>query len=256
MTYTTFHVSLYGEVLQGTASTSHCHEGWLLLHVLYCGVLASSAQSAAHCSLAEYKRNWTSLVEALSYKQEGRGFETRWVTEFFSIYLNLPAAIGLGVSSASNRSIRSRKKFSYGADHGRCARLTNLLRLSRHWGSLASHNLIGLRGLLRAYSRGPELTSRPVSSTLNQVFHCSFADCFCGLVVRVPVYRSRGSGFDSRRYQIFWVVGLERDPLSLVSTIEELLKRKSSGFSLKTENTAIGIRHTDHVVPFIRKNWH
>jgi hypothetical protein len=34
------------------------------------------------------------------------------------------------------------------------------------------------------------------------------------------------SGFDSRRYHIFWVVGLERGPLSLVSTIEELLGRK------------------------------
>jgi hypothetical protein len=34
-------------------------------------------------------------------------------------------------------------------------------------------------------------------------------------------------GFDSRRYQIFWeVVGLERGPLSLVSTTEELLERK------------------------------
>jgi hypothetical protein len=36
--------------------------------------------------------------------------------------------------------------------------------------------------------------------------------------------------FDSRSYQIFCeVVGLERSPLSLVSTIEELLERKSSG---------------------------
>jgi hypothetical protein len=35
------------------------------------------------------------------------------------------------------------------------------------------------------------------------------------------------SGFDSRHYQIFWkVVGLERGPLSLVSTTEELLDRK------------------------------
>jgi hypothetical protein len=35
------------------------------------------------------------------------------------------------------------------------------------------------------------------------------------------------SGFDSRRYQIFReVVDLERGPLSLVSTIEELLDRK------------------------------
>jgi hypothetical protein len=37
------------------------------------------------------------------------------------------------------------------------------------------------------------------------------------------------SEFDSRRYQFFWgVVGLERGSLSLVSTIEELLGRKSS----------------------------
>jgi hypothetical protein len=35
------------------------------------------------------------------------------------------------------------------------------------------------------------------------------------------------SGFDPRRYQVFWeVMGLERDPLSLVSTTEELLGRK------------------------------
>jgi hypothetical protein len=35
------------------------------------------------------------------------------------------------------------------------------------------------------------------------------------------------SGFDSRRYQIFLEVGgLERGPLSLVSTTEELLERK------------------------------
>jgi hypothetical protein len=42
--------------------------------------------------------------------------------------------------------------------------------------------------------------------------------------------------FDSRRYQIFWeVVGLERGPLSLVSTIEELLGRKSRGFGLENQ---------------------
>jgi hypothetical protein len=39
----------------------------------------------------------------------------------------------------------------------------------------------------------------------------------------------QSSGFDSRRYQIFReAVGLERGPLSLVSTIEELLERKSA----------------------------
>jgi hypothetical protein len=42
------------------------------------------------------------------------------------------------------------------------------------------------------------------------------------------------SGFDSRHYQIFWeVVGLERSPLSLVSTIEKLLVRESSGSGLE-----------------------
>jgi hypothetical protein len=52
-----------------------------------------------------------------------------------------------------------------------------------------------------------------------------FAVRLCGLVVRVPCYRSRGPGFDSLRYQIFWeVVGLERGPLSLVRIIEELLE--------------------------------
>ena len=50
-------------------------------------------------------------------------------------------------------------------------------------------------------------------------------DRLCGLVVRVSGYRNRDLGFDSRRYQIFWVVvGLERGPLSLVRSTEELLE--------------------------------
>jgi hypothetical protein len=44
-------------------------------------------------------------------------------------------------------------------------------------------------------------------------------------VVGVSGYRSRGLGFDSRRYQIFSeVVGLERGPFNLVRIIEELLE--------------------------------
>jgi hypothetical protein len=51
-------------------------------------------------------------------------------------------------------------------------------------------------------------------------------------VVRVPGYKVQRPGLDSRRYQIYYeVVGLEQGPLSLVSTIEELLERKS-GFGL------------------------
>jgi hypothetical protein len=59
-------------------------------------------------------------------------------------------------------------------------------------------------------------------------------DSLYGLVVRVSGYRSRGPGFDSRRYQIFWeVVELERGPLSLVRITEELLEWKSSGSGLE-----------------------
>jgi hypothetical protein len=43
------------------------------------------------------------------------------------------------------------------------------------------------------------------------------------LVVRVPFYRSSGPGSIPGRKK---VVGLERGPLSLVSTTEELLDRK------------------------------
>jgi hypothetical protein len=48
-------------------------------------------------------------------------------------------------------------------------------------------------------------------------------------------------------------VGLERGPLSLVSTTEELLDRNVAAPVYKTENTAAGIRHDDHVAPSIRK---
>jgi hypothetical protein len=65
------------------------------------------------------------------------------------------------------------------------------------------------------------------------------------------------SGFDSRRYQVFWeVVGLERGPLSLVSTTEELLEKKNSGSGLESRDYCVGIRHADHVAQSVRKVWH
>jgi hypothetical protein len=48
------------------------------------------------------------------------------------------------------------------------------------------------------------------------------------------------------------VVGVERGPLSLVSTTEELLERKSMGSCL--ENREYG--HADHMTPSIRKSSH
>jgi hypothetical protein len=48
-------------------------------------------------------------------------------------------------------------------------------------------------------------------------------------------------------------VGLERGPLTFVSTTEELLHRKVAAPVHKTENTAVGNRHSDHVAPSISK---
>jgi hypothetical protein len=79
-------------------------------------------------------------------------------------------------------------------------------------------------------------------------------DRLCDLVVRVPGYRSRGTGFDSRLYQIFWeVVGLERGPLSVVNISEELLVWKTSGSGLENRD---GISLADHAAPSIRKILH
>jgi hypothetical protein len=56
-------------------------------------------------------------------------------------------------------------------------------------------------------------------------------------VVRVPGYRSRGSEFDTRRYQIFReVVDLARGPLSLMRITEELPERKSRGSGLENRD--------------------
>jgi hypothetical protein len=66
-------------------------------------------------------------------------------------------------------------------------------------------------------------------------------DRLCGLVVRVPGYRSRGPGFDSRLYHIFWeVVELERGSLSLVRITDELLERKVAAPVQKTEINSRG----------------
>jgi hypothetical protein len=68
----------------------------------------------------------------------------------------------------------------------------------------------------------------------------------------------QSSRFDSRRYHLFReVVGLERCPLTLVSTKEEIRERKSSGSGL--ENRDYGRRRsialtTRHLS--IHKSWH
>jgi hypothetical protein len=69
---------------------------------------------------------------------------------------------------------------------------------------------------------------------LNLFYALYISAHLCGLVVKVPGYRSRGPGFDSQHYQIFWeVVGLEWGPPCFLSIIEELLGRYSSGPGLE-----------------------
>jgi hypothetical protein len=98
------------------------------------------------------------------------------------------------------------------------------------------------------------------------VFSISFIyprnDCICGQVVRVLGYRSGGPGsipgtsrFSGGEKKKKTVVGLELGPLSLVSTTEELLDGKVAAPVYKTEKTAAGIRHADHVALSIRTSW-
>jgi hypothetical protein len=60
---------------------------------------------------------------------------------------------------------------------------------------------------------------------MNIVTGCVRPDRLCGLVVRVLGYRFGGPGSIPGTTKKL-VVGLERGPLSLVSTTEELLDRK------------------------------
>jgi hypothetical protein len=56
----------------------------------------------------------------------------------------------------------------------------------------------------------------------------------CGVLVRGPGFKGRGSGFDFRRYHIFCIaVGLKRGPVSLVRIIEELPEGISSGSGIE-----------------------
>jgi hypothetical protein len=93
------------------------------------------------------------------------------------------------------------------------------------------------RILILTKSRGKvlhgKLTDTQFIKKIHYFFMVSIWDRLCGLVVRVPGYRSRAPGFKS------WV-GLEWGPLRLVSATEELLGRKSSGSSLEIREYGSG----------------
>jgi hypothetical protein len=109
---------------------------------------------------------------------------------------------------------------------GKCSRNCSFSPYSVMISSIL-YTLKKLRGLVRQRTIP---TERP--SLVDKVS----ANRLCDLVVRVPGYRSRGPGFDSRCYQIFWEeVGLEQGPLSLMRIIEELLESTVAALVWKTE---------------------
>jgi hypothetical protein len=73
------------------------------------------------------------------------------------------------------------------------------------------------------------------------------------LVVRVPAYRTEGSGLDFWHYQIFWeTMHLELGPLSLNKFIKELPEWRSRGLGLENLRlTAMTMWH-----PSNRRIWY
>jgi hypothetical protein len=65
------------------------------------------------------------MVEALCYKPEGLGFETRRGKLFFSIYLILPAAIDPDVHSTSSRNEYQKRKIMFLGSRARPVRKAN-----------------------------------------------------------------------------------------------------------------------------------
>ena len=64
------------------------------------------------------------LVEALLYKSEGRGFDSRWCQWNFFIDIILRPHYGPGVDAASNR--KEYQEYFLGGKGGRCVGLTTL----------------------------------------------------------------------------------------------------------------------------------
>jgi hypothetical protein len=90
--------------------------------------------------------------------------------------------------------------------------------------SYLTGNTMGLHGPLRGYFY---FFFFLLACCTGQQFNlCSRRlDRLCALVVRIPDYRSRGSGYDSGCYQIVRVaVGLKMGPLRIVRTTEDIVK--------------------------------
>jgi hypothetical protein len=86
------------------------------------------------------------------------------------------------------------------------------------------------------------------------VLSIGFLDRLCGVVVRVPGYRSRDpvsipntARFSEKQWVwngVHWASWVQ---------LRSYLKEKVATPVWKSENTAVGIRHADHLAPSIRK---
>jgi hypothetical protein len=76
------------------------------------------------------------LIEALRYKPEGRGFDSRWGDWNFSLTYSFQPHYGRGIDSASNRN--EYQEYFLGGKGGRCLELITLppSRFYRNSGSL------------------------------------------------------------------------------------------------------------------------
>jgi hypothetical protein len=89
------------------------------------------------------------------------------------------------------------------------------------------------------------------------ILQWTWSDRLCGLVVRVPGYRFRGPGsipVATRFSETWWVWNGVHSAswVQLMSYLEE----KVAAPVQKAENTAVGIRHADHMALSSRKSWH
>jgi hypothetical protein len=141
--------------------------------------------------------NVTDLLHHFVVSYEVRGYETCIETQFLSTvnFSWLLNSVNITLSTVIDWLL------------GRYLKM-NRNKQEENWGDKIVHNIKIIMCL-----EGPPLWSSGQSSWL----------------------QIQRSGFDFLRYQIFWeVVGLERGPLSLVSTAEELLERESSSSGLES----------------------
>jgi len=119
----------------------------------------------------------TQLVEALRYKPEGRGFNSRWCHLNFSFTYSFRPHYGTGVDSAFNRKSTRNVSWRGGGKGGRCVGLTLQHLLSRNSGTLTLLKTYGpVQGFLYLFFRS-DTREWPFLGTYREL--CQVAVCLC-----------------------------------------------------------------------------